>query len=322
MEKKNKVHRILKIISLLSSKYKKWSAKKLAELFSVSERTIYRDINTMEDMGVPIYYDEEKCSYVIAEKFYLSPPDINRSEALALLLVGQVFEDESFLYRQELDTAIAKIINSLPESIQNLLAELGNSISYHKGAVVDINPYREFISIIKNSIKDSKSITIGYHSLKRDEIISRKINPYTLTIKKGAYYLIGYCHLRCEIRMFRVDRISNINIMSEKFIKADDFDIEDYLDDVWGVERGRKKYRVKVIFKGIAARLVKEMIWHQKQRITDLPGKRIKFEITTGSFEEIKSWILGYGANAEVISPEELKEAVRKEIGKMKEIYG
>ena len=322
MAKRNRVYRILKIISLLSIRYKKWSAKELADLFNVSERTFHRDKEIIEEMGIPIYYDNEKRKYSIIENYYFQPPDINRDEALALLLAGQAIEDESFLYRKDIDTAIAKILNSLPESIQKLLENLEGKISYQQGAGVNINPYRELIKIIENCIGESNSLIIDYYSLSQDEVKSRKIDPYALAIKNGAYYLTGYCHLRSEIRLFRVDRIKDISCTKEIYERPNDFNVNEYLDDAWGVERNDKKYRVKVIFNDKAARLVQEMNWHQSQRITELAGKKIRFEVITGSFEEIKSWVLGFGSSAEVIEPKELKQAIREEVEKMKEIYG
>jgi len=321
MAKRNRIYRILKIISLLSSRYKKWSAGELSELFDVSVRTIHRDKEIIEEMGIPIYYDTERRTYSIVENYYFQPPDINRDEAIALLLAGQAIEDESFLYGKDIDTAIAKIINSLPESIQKLLEDLEGKISYQQGAGVDINPYRKVIKIIEDTINESSSLIIVYHSLSHDKVKERKINPYSLAIKNGAYYLIGFCYLRSEVRLFRVDRIKDISPTNETFERPENFNVNEYLDDAWGVERNDKKYRVKVIFKDKAARLVQEMNWHQSQRITKIGTKKIRFEVITGSFEEIKSWVLGFGSSAEVLEPKELKVAVREEVGKMKEIY-
>ncbi len=322
MKSQKRLYRILKIITLLSSGYKKWTAGDLAELFNVSVRTIHRDKEIMEEMGIPLYYDTGKNTYSILESFYFNPPNISRDETMALLLVAQAFEEDSFPYREELDTVISKILNSLPPSLRKLFEDIEDKISYRQGASVDLSPYKEFIDKAKKAIEECNSIKINYYSLSSDIVRERMVNPYSITMKNGACYLIGYCHFRSEIRLFRMDRINELDITRDIFERPNNYSIEDYLHNAWGVERSDKNIKVKVIFSGPAAQLVKEMNWHPSQRITKLSDHKIKFEVLTGSFKEIKSWILGFGSSVEVIEPEELKEAVKQEIGKMQKIYG
>lgn len=321
MERKNRLIRILEMINLLSSSYKKWRARELADHFGVSATTIYRDFEVMDEMRIPIYNDPTNHTYGILEDFYFKQPDITRDEALALLLAGQAFQREFFPYKESLNTAIAKIINSLPNSIKKIVDNLDKQISFHYGAFVDLSEYKEIIQIIEKSIEKSESLLIEYYSLSSNQESKRKIDPYELIYNSGAWYLIAYCYNREEILIFRVDRIKDIELTKKIFQKKNNFTIDEYMKNTWGVERSDKEKRVVLIFEGKAARLVKEKEWHPSQEIINLPGDRIRFEVTTGSMEEIKSWILSFGADVEIIRPKELKEKIITEIEKMKKAY-
>ncbi|MFP4662205.1 MAG: helix-turn-helix transcriptional regulator, partial [Halanaerobiales bacterium] len=320
MASKGRLYRIIEMINLLGDRHRKWKAKKLAEHFSVSKRTIYRDFQIMDEMRIPIY-QEENHTYSILDDFYFNPPEITREEALAVLLVSQAFHEEMFPYQSDLDAAISKIINSLPDSIKKVVDDLGKEIVYHHGAVVNAKEYKDIIQIIEKSIKDNMSLIIKYYSLSRDEESKRKINPYQVFHMNGAFYLIAYCHLRSEVLMFRIDRIRHISTTTDRYEEDESFDIEEYLKTAWGVERSNVAKRVVLVFKGKSARLVREKKWHDSQEVIELPGDKIRFEVTTGSMEEMKSWVLSFGASVEVIRPEELKLSVKEEIEKMGKIY-
>ena len=220
-----------------------------------------------------------------------------------------------------MNSAVAKIINSLPSSIKSVIDDLGTHISIHHGAFVDLTEFKDIIQVIEGAIEEKESLLVTYYSLSSNQEMQRKIDPYYLEIRNGACYLIAYCHSRKEVRIFRIDRIREVKTTGELFEIQEDFCKDRYLRNVWGVERSEEEKRVVLIFSGKAARLVREKIWHPSQEIIDLPGDKIRFEITTGSMEEIKRWALGFGAEVEVDRPFELKEAVIEEIEKMKKIY-
>ncbi|MFW6287521.1 MAG: helix-turn-helix transcriptional regulator [bacterium] len=321
MTSRGRLYRILEMINLLSNKHQKWKTKDLANHFSVTSRTIYRDFEIMDEMRIPIYKDELYHTYSILEDFYFKPPDMTKEEALALLLVGHAFQEEMFPYQEELNSAISKIINSLPESIKKVLDDLGNKIIYQHGAVVDVKEYKSIIQSIEKAIGNKYSILIDYYSLSRNVKNERKIDPYQVFHLNGAFYLIAYCHLRCEILMFRIDRIRNISTTTDRYEEDKSFDIDEYLKNSWGVERSNVAKRVVLVFTGKSARLVKEKKWHDSQEIINLSGDKIRFEVTTSSMEEMKSWVLSFGSGVEVIRPVELRENVEEEIDKLLKIY-
>jgi len=318
MKKRRKIFRILKIITLLESGHKKWTAQKIADFFEVSIRTFHRDRELMEEIGVPIYYNDELQTYEIMDNFRFSPLSINREEALALLFAGKLFEEENFPYQKELETVLAKIKNALPASIKNMISGIESKIVFEHSPSVDIS--RKDINELETAINKQNTIEIKYYSLSNDQNTLREVDPYNLYFQKGAGYLIGYCHLRENIRLFRIDRIKRLRTLNKCFIYPENFSLEEYLENVWGVERG-KDIEIKLLFSDFAARYVKEYQWHSSQEIEEINEDQIVFKVKTGSLEEIKSWILSFGRGVEVLEPEELKLEIKEEIEAMSKIY-
>ncbi len=133
-------------------------------------------------------------------------------------------------------------------------------------------------------------------------------------------YLIGLCHLRREIRIFDIDRISLINPLEENFLIPDDFDFGEYTRHAFSVIIDAP-VTVRVRFAPEIARYVAERQWHPSRKITKGPDGSVVLELTIGGTLEIKRWILSFGAQAEVLSPDKLIEEIRKDLEKMRTCY-
>ena len=266
MEEQNRVFRILKIITLLEGNHRKWNAKDISGILAISERTFHRDRKIIESLNIPIYFNKELNTYDILDTFQFKPPKLSKEEAIALLLIGQVFEKINFPYFAELETAISKIMNSLPESIKNVLTEFNNTIKFESNPKVNLSKHRDTIKKISIAINECSAISIIYYSLSRDETSKREVDPYSIFYKNGAAYLVGYCHMRDDIRLFRIDRIKENEILSRKFTRPQEYTLKSYVGNIWGVERG-KEINVKIKFSGFAAKYVQEYNWHDTQQI-------------------------------------------------------
>ena len=311
---------MLEIVTLLENSQKRWKAEDFANYFSVSERTFFRDKEIMINVGIPIEYDPHRQSYIIKDDFSFSPPELTKKEAAALILTARSFSNETFPYYKELEVATSKIIHSLPESISKIIEQLENKIEFGSVLSVDLGNHINKIKRLEDCIKKQRRVEMEYYSISSNETRLREVDPYTIFFKEGAGYLVGLCHLRDEKRMFRLDRIKKVEIIPVKFKRPDDYSVENYFDGAWGVERGRK-INVVVDFKGFAARFVQEGNWHDSQEIENLREEHIRFSVKTGSYREIKKWILSFGREAEVIKPSKLREELKEEIEAMGNNY-
>jgi predicted DNA-binding transcriptional regulator YafY len=129
----------------------------------------------------------------------------------------------------------------------------------------------------------------------------------------STFYLIGLCHLRSEIRMFVLDRIKMMNITDETFEIPDDFDLETYMQSPFKVIHD-KPVKVTIRFDKKAAGYIKEKIWHHSQDIEPQKDGSIIFSAEVAGADEVKHWVMSWGTNAEVLTPEFLRREIAQEL--------
>jgi predicted DNA-binding transcriptional regulator YafY len=317
-----KAWRLVKLVSLVESKYPRYSRQDIQDILDISSSSFYRYVKDLEDAGIPICQDDKTGNYKIREDYYLSPPKLNLSEALALIIGSKsIIQDSNFPYYEKANLALAKVVDTLPDKINSVLSTVEDRIHFSLNSLVDYNSCKEVFNKLDQAISEEKNVWVKYYTHSRDETSERTISPYVLDYKEGFFYLIGYCHWREQVKMFRVDRIREIKVTADEFEYPDDFSLQEYLGDTWGVERREETIEVKVEFSGDMARWVQENEYHPSQEITELDDGDILMEFETCSINEVKKWVLGFGAKAEVLEPEELREEIESEIEEMNGIY-
>lgn len=321
MAKNNRIFRIIKTIMLLNEPFKHWNAKSFANYFNISVRTFHRDKKLMEELGVPIYYDHHLKEYRILDNFRFQAPKLEQNEAEAVLLAAKEYQNRSFPMNKELESALAKVYNSLPEFLKNSIGSYIKNYEVISDPFVDLEVHQKKFEKLKRAINEKHRIIINYYSMSSDQTKKRKVSPYNIFFNNGAPYLYAFCHLRAEERIFRIDRIKKLELSSERFEVPKDFSLAEELKNAWRVEQGKKEMNLEVKFTGRAARFVPEYHWSDKQEIEQIDESEIIFKLKTSSREEIKKWILGYGAEAEVLGPQELRREIAAEVEKMLENY-
>ena len=118
--------------------------------------------------------------------------------------------------------------------------------------------------------------------------------------------------------MFALDRIKSLAELDESFEMPGDFDAEEFMRESFGVFQG-KPSKVKILFSPEAAGYIREKIWHETQRLIDRDDGSVVFEANVAGIDEIRFWVMGWGAKAQVLEPESLKNAVRAEARAMLE---
>ena len=306
MSKYERLARLLKIITLVKAN-NSLTRSDLARLCEVdSVRTIQRDIKSLAIAEVPIFWSGN--GYEIMPNFFLPPLALNMEEALSLVLSASAYsQGEGNFHKDSIESAISKIIATLPETTRGLVEEDSSKISIESRKASDVGG---LINKIYQAILNAKQLRITYYSYSRDATSERAVDPYILTFRRRAWYLVAFCHTRKEIRMFRVNRIERLNYTGETFPYPSDFSLEEYMASSWQTMRSGEETEVVVKFDAKIAPLIKEVNWHPSQQIEDLPDKSILYTVTVTGTKEISLWILGYGHQAEVISPESLREEI------------
>ena len=316
MSKYERMARLLKIITLVKANPRLTRAD-LARLCEVdSVRTIQRDINSLAIAEVPIFWSGE--GYEIMPNFFLPPLALSIEESLSLVLSARAYsEGEGKFHENTIQSAVAKIVATLPEPTRELLEADSDRISIESRNAEDVEG---LIARLYQAILNADQLRIKYYSFTSDSVSERIVDPYALTFRRRAWYLIAFCHKRNDILMFRTNRIRAMELTGETFSLPSDFSLDEYMSKSWQVMKGEET-EVIVKFSKDVAPLIKEVNWHPTQSIEDLPDGSIIYKVTVAGTKEISFWILSYGHNAEVISPKSLREEIAESVRKMCQHY-
>ncbi|TGV04068.1 helix-turn-helix transcriptional regulator [Flavivirga rizhaonensis] len=220
----NRLTRITSILIQLQSK-KVVTAKEIADRFEISLRTVYRDIKTLQEAGVPIG-SENGIGYFIVDGYSLPPIMITEEEANALIVSEKLISNQG-------DKSLTKDFNSVLIKIKSVLrshekenvAKLESRItpSYKKDTFES-----NWLSLIQKSITNTIVLEIVYHSIYKDELTLREVEPLGVYYTDKAWIMIAHCKLRNETREFRLDRILKINSTLQIFDYQQDFSLLKY----------------------------------------------------------------------------------------------
>ncbi len=294
------------------------NSRQLAELLEVSRRTILRDVEFMRDrLGAPLAFCPKKRGYYYAEEgFSLRFVRLTEGELVALYLGHNLLKKcAGRPYEREINRAFQKICASLPEIVTVDFADISENVEF------EVEPLRgeeekvaQNFAAIGAAINKRQAVEMVHYSIDRDEETKRTVDPLHLRYFRGAWYLIAYCHLRQEMRIFALDRIKEVFPAGKRLFRQDDFDLAVYLQDSFQFFRGNVPSLVKIWFSPKRARRIKEKQWHPSQKLSFQEDGSLIMELTVSGLEKVKSWVLSFGAAARVISPPELAAAVRSEL--------
>ncbi len=222
-----RVSRLTAIVTQLQTK-RLLTATQLSEKFSVSVRTIYRDIKALEQAGVPVLTEEGK-GYLLMEGYRIPPITFTENEVNALITAEQlVLKNRDGSLSKEYSEAINKIKAVLLYSTKEKADLLSKRIAVSP-AIPNTNTSNS-LTIIQNALTAFKVLHITYHSEEKDEKTTRHIEPFALYYNlQECWTLIAYCRLRKDYRMFRLNRISKIEPLDLSFAPHK-LTLKEYLD--------------------------------------------------------------------------------------------
>lgn len=314
----NRIDRLTAILIQLQTK-KIVKAEEIADRFEISKRTVYRDIRALEEAGIPIG-SEAGIGYFITDGFHLPPVMFTREEAGAMLIASKLVEkmtDNSI--EKTYNSALYKIKSVLKSSEKDYLEEIDKSINVFNYYQENDTEYpNDFTISILQAISLSKEIEISYCSYSKKEVTKRQIKPYWLCNYSMNWHLIGFCKLRKDYRDFRIDRIKNVKILEKSFEKPKDETIIDYFEKN---SRTDDLISVKLKFDKTTAYYIKNTKLYFGFIYEEEENEHIIMNFVVNSLEYIGSWILSFGKNVEILSPEKLQDIVVQNVENLSEIY-
>ena len=309
--------RLIQILQLIEQEPWKWDSAALEAKFAVSRATIERDIAVLRQWG---QIKRKEGKFGLAEMKFL-PTSFTPPEALALRLAGASFASQAgAAYKDALASALRKIDLALPRRTAAELRKTGERVSVQLPVIRDFSAH--IYQDLHEAILRHHPADITYVSRTRPEPTHRRVDPYGLTYKIGAWYLVGWCHLRQGIRTFGLDRIKWLRVVPDvHFRYPADFDLDEWLAKGWQLQAGGEPTEVTVRFDKSVADWIAGGHWHPTQRVERLPDGEILFRVTVTGYEEMLYWVLSFGAQAEVLEPAPLRAAVAEAARRMTEKY-
>jgi len=295
---------------------------KLCKLLEVSRKTVIRDIAFMRDrLDLPIEFDLAIQSYRYTHPVSSFPTvNVTEGELLALLVARRALEQyQGTPFHRQLEVAFEKLTGGLKERISFSPADELGSVSFKniglgKADLVVFNA-------LSAAVLKQQEVEFDYRKPGESKVFRRRIQPYHLSHRENLWYLVGQDTERAGMRTFALPRITAVRMLHREFSRPPGFSPEQFFSSALGVMVGTGNHAVKVRFAPEVADRVRERVWHETQRITDLPDGGIELTVQLGALAEVERWILGWGPQAEVIGPPELRQRMGKAAKQLQAIY-
>lgn len=317
------VERLFYIVSYLTN-HEYASSKKLAELCHTSKRTIFRDIKKLEEVGFYFYVDT-KYGY----KMIYTPAKVGnhltQDEFMALMLypllsAGKVSEKHPLhlAYRKGIEKVARFVKKTDTLNIEPNL-NIEERIYVHNRSRAP-QEFKVLPSIL-NAMAGNYIIEVDYYTISRDVENTRKLNPYAFVQRGGYLYVVAYCHVRKDVRIFRLERFRDIRLTNETFTIPSTFNMDQFLADRWSIMDEGVSTTLVVRFDAAVARYVVEQDFYVDAIIDQHEDGSLTLTATVKSKEEFLRWVRSFGTNATVMSPEEVRKQLRSECEELVKRY-
>lgn len=294
-------NRLFDIVYILLDR-KQTTAKELAERFGVSQRTIYRDIDTLSLSGIPVYTEKGKGGGIsLLPDFVLNKSLLNERE------------------QNEILSALQGLANIKTDEANQILQKL--STIFNKTAVswleVDFTDWSfqggEAFSGFKTAILERYIVEFDYYST-YGEMTRRRVEPIQLWFKSKAWYLKGFCLTRQDMRLFKLSRVRNLTVTDDFFAERDLL----AMPPNPGPEEHQKQDVTLVL------KIAPEMTYRVLDEFGEVekqPDGSFLVTVTWPEDEWVYGFILSFGEYIEVIEPERVREIVKNKLLKTAKKY-
>ena len=294
-------NRLFEIIYILMQK-KKVTAKELADKFEVSTRTIYRDIEILSGANIPIYASKGKDGGIgLLDEYVLNKSILSEEEQNQILFALQGMKKVSGKDEKDILEKLSTLFNK----------EINDWIKIDFSNWGKDNAQEERFDMIKTAILNKNQIEFVYYNSNGEEN-KRIVEPLQIWFKDKSWYLISYCKLKEDYRIFKIARIKEIKILQEHFER----------------ELPKEKKEEKYNFKNISLELEisKEMAYRvydefESREITKKEDGNFIVNVEYPENEWVYGYILSFGEYAKILKPDYAKTAIKEKLQKTLKNY-
>lgn len=300
----NRIDRLAAILIQLQSR-PLVKAQDISDKFSISLRTVYRDVHALEEAGVPVI-GEAGIGYRLMEGYKLPPLMFTSDEMSAMLTASKLMQtlsdqNSSKYYLSALDKikAVLRLNEKYHvEDIKDHVAVIA------RPAFANQCPDDLYLQKILMAISNSKIIEMKYFSSEKNELLQRKVEPVGIYYQGNYWYLVAFCLLRNDYRNFRTDKIQALEI-TNTVMEKEHAPLQDFINRV--VEK-KQLFRVVIDVEKDIVKYFGEQKYYNGFVKDEYFGERVRMTFLTSSLQGFARWFMLYGDKATIIEPLELND--------------
>ena len=297
-----------------------FSDSEMAKKLETTRGNVYKIRNKMEEeLEIP-FYQESRGKYRIDAQRRVTTLRISPLEALALYLGGRRLQQQTRTSQKSVASALKKLAESLKKPMQTSLVEAAEVVLAQEEDKKQVEVLEE---LIKGWFQGFK-VRIKHRKL-HGKLRTYTVSPYHLepAVWGDGIYLIGYSEYHNQVATFKVSRIEKASVQPEAFTMPDEFDVQGQLQHAWGIwHADGEPITVRLRFNRYVTPRVMESIWHPLQKITPQEDGGCIWQVEVTEWREMEPWIRGWGADVEVLEPQELRDRLTGAARRLARLYG
>jgi predicted DNA-binding transcriptional regulator YafY len=302
-----KVIRLLGIYTMIAQK-RYPSVPFLNEHFHVSERSVYRYLEII-NMIDGIEFDQERKGYAFTNGDRIKKLTLSDNELLVLFATSEAVSHLG----EPLGHGFQELMNRMTAATKKAGVEAKIPIAVKMPEAVGNEQVSKYFTSVSACLNERRSVELVHKAQATKEVTNRLVDPYGLVFYDGTWTMIGYCHLRKEIRSFALDGIIDLKERYLYFKPVDDFNLDEYLSHSWGIVDD-EEVKLKIRFSAKAADYVLRKKWHPSEQRSMLPDGGVELTYTVAGIDEIKHWIYSWLPDAEILEPAWFREQAAKDL--------
>jgi predicted DNA-binding transcriptional regulator YafY len=308
------------------------SKQGLADAVGLDKDEVTEHLHALTEAGFNVIYDEKRQGFWIPGGTYLPPTEFTLEEVLGLLRLALARKKgagnsgsrrKPSAATEALRSATIKLFNRLPADVQQLLGDVHEQeelLPHPRQGGLDRTT--AFLNMLQQAIVERRQVKVRYDSCNEGKQFRAVLNPYRLVFIKRCWYLVAYSSRHRTPRTFQVSRLLDVRLRDSYFDVPNRFSIAGHFGNAWQVDRDKEhRAEVRVRFSQAVARDVAEVTWHRTQRTAFNPDGSLDFRVSVDGLNEIADWLFGYGTQAEVLEPIELRQLLAERTRQLLHVY-
>jgi predicted DNA-binding transcriptional regulator YafY len=312
----NRIDRLTAILTQLQSK-RVTRAQEIADRFSISLRTVYRDVRALEEAGVPVI-GEAGQGYSLVEGYRLPPVMFTQEEAQAIVVAEKIFEKLSDRSSGEhFHSAMLKIKSVLRSSEKDRIDQLSPLVAVFRNRnQLQLKGKDEHLRVILDALGSKKLLEMNYTTFEEERTSNRSVESVGVYYAMDQWYLIAWCRLRKDYRTFRLDRINRLKLLDEIYDPQPHPTLKEYIDKVRAADH-LTQVVISVPFS--IEKYLREQRYNQGFLMEKRLAEHVEMTFMTSHLEGFVRWAMMLGDCIRIISPPEARERMKQLAGKIQE---